>query len=379
MWSHFLKIKDQSALVSSNITAALIGGLFMIYLASILEKEVYGELGYLLSIVSLGSSLALIGLPTLIVVYGAKKENIYYPAYALGLISSLIVSLGSYIITQNFVIGLLTFGFILFSLFEATLNSKKKYLSYSINNISRKILVVIFVLALYPILGLQGILLGYFISTAAGFFGLYNIFKSKKISITTLRPKLGFMINNHLSSISSTLMLTADKLIIGSLMGFSFLGSYTLAIQPLAMLQTVPSALMVYLLPKEVQGLKTKKAKFYTIVLSCIMIVLVIIGIPYAIDLFVPEYQESITLMQILMISIIPITIAMIQQTEFLAKEKSKIVLIGFSIQTGLYLILIPIFSTSLGLVGLGYAFLISTIIKVIYNTYAKKIEKSKN
>ena len=378
LWSYFQRIKDQSALVFSNITAALIGGLFWIYLASILEKDIYGELGFLLSIVSLGSSVALIGLPTLIIVYGAKKENIYSPAYSLGLISALIVSLVSYFVTQNFVIGLLTFGFVLFSLFEATLNSKKKYLSYSINNISRKILVVIFVLALHPILGLEGILLGYFIATAAGFLGLYNFFKSKKISITTLKPKLSFMIHSHLSGISGTLMLTADKLIIGSLMGFSFLGSYTLAIQPLAMLQTVPSALIVYLLPKEAQGLKTKKIKFYTIILSCIMVIFVIAVAPYAIDLFVPKYQESIIPMQVMMISIIPITISMIQQTEFLAREKSKFVLIGSSIHSGMYLILIPIFSfTSFGLPGIAYAFLFSSIIRVIYNILAKKIEKS--
>lgn len=374
MSNFFSRVKNQSSLVFSNIAAAAIHGFFWIYLAKILDKAEYGELGYLLSIASLGASIALVGLPTMIVVYGSKKENVLSPAYTLGLITSSITSIVSYLITQNFVISILIIGLVLFGLMESELNSKKRFLAYSVNNISRRILLVVFALILYPVFGINGVLFGIFLSMLSGFIGLYNFLRNKKISISTLKLKIRFLINDYFSSLSSTVLFTGDKLIIGTLAGFSLLGNYQLAIQPLSVLQVIPSALMVYLMPLESQGMKNKKFKIYSVGLMCILTIISIALIPYAVDRFLPVYKEAIIPMQIIIVSVIPTTINMIFSAEFYANERSKIVLISSIIQVGLYFILIPLLGTSwLGLTGIAISYLVSVIAISIFNIMVKK------
>lgn len=356
-------------LVFSNISAAAIQGFFWIYLAKILEKPQYGELGYLLSLASLFSSIALVGLPTLIVIYGAKKENVSSPSYTLALITMSITSIAAFLITKNIFVSVLIFGTVLISLFEAELNSKKRYKAYSINNITKRIIVVIFALLFYPFFGINGILIGFFISTLSGSIGFYNYLKNKKIRISALKPKLRFLINDYFSGVMGTILFTGDKLIIGSLASFTLLGNYQLSIQPLIVLQVIPSALLTYLMPREAQGIRDIRYKIYSILLISAISVISIGLAPYAVDTFLPKYHEVISAIQLMIISIIPSTANMIFAAEFYAKEKSKIVLTSSVLQVCLYFVLIPILGTSwLGLVGISIAYLISATGVSVYS-----------
>ena len=363
-----LKIKDNLALVFSNVIGAAINGIFWIYLASILEKTEYGELGYLLSIAGLSSTFALIGLPTLIVVYGAKKEPVFAPAYMLGVGTGIVATILTLFITQNIVISIVVIGLVFFNLLEAEFNSKKRYIAYSINSLSRKILMVVFVLFFYYTFGFEGILWGYVLSLLPGLYSIYSFVRSKKMSVSLLKPKIRFMINTYFTGLIQTLLFTADKIIIGSLAGFMLLGSYQLTIQPLLMIQVVPSALMVYLLPKESEGSKNKKFKIYSFLIALILSVVVFFSIPYIVEQFLPKYEEAIFPIQVMVFGIIPITANMILSTEFIAREKTTTVLIGTIIQTGTFLSLIPILGTEwLGLLGIVYAFLIATLSHLVY------------
>ena len=67
-------------------------GIFWFYFASYLQIEEYGELGYLLSIGTVGFAFAGLGLNHLIIVYGAKKENVLTPSYEISLISNSVIS-----------------------------------------------------------------------------------------------------------------------------------------------------------------------------------------------------------------------------------------------------------------------------------------------
>ena len=68
--------KDQAFVSVSRLIAAFISGIFWFYLAAFLDKDEYGELGYLISIAGVASGVSILGLNQIIVVYGPKNENI---------------------------------------------------------------------------------------------------------------------------------------------------------------------------------------------------------------------------------------------------------------------------------------------------------------
>ncbi|HLA21900.1 MAG TPA: hypothetical protein VJZ17_00470, partial [Nitrosopumilaceae archaeon] len=171
-----------------------------------------------------------------------------------------------------------------------------------------------------------------------------------------------------------------DKLLIGSLFGFSMLASYQFAAQYLLLLETFPRSLAQYLIPKESVGKKNKKLKIFSPIVASLIALVSILAIPYGINTFLPEYHDSILLGQILSISIIPLSISTVQQSQFLGKEKSSVVLIGSILQTGLYFLLIIWLGQSFGLMGIAIGFLASTTVRAIFNCIiASNISRQKS
>ena len=361
------KIKNVLALITTNFAASGIMVIFWLYFASITEKEVYGEATYLISIAAVAFGIANVGLGGVIVVYGAKKENVLPPAYSFGIISCSIASIVTFVLTQNLSLVFLIFGMLIFVMTTAELTSKQRYITLSKYRIARSSLTVIFAISLYYVLGMNGIILGFTIGTLVAIKGLYDFIKMKKFSIFALRPKLGFMINNWLSSLSYSLFWWGDKIIIGSLFGYSVLGSYQLAAQYMILMFTIPNAFYIYLLPQESEGRKNKKIKIYSILFSFAIVILSLIFIPHTVSFFFPTFLESILPMQIMSISIIPITISFIYESMLLGKEKSRLILIGFSMQVGMYFMLLITLGTAFGLIGIAISFLISLLIKPSY------------
>jgi len=366
------KSKDQLTLTTSNFIGVFINGIFWFYFATSLDKNDYGELGYLLSFATVGFAFANIGLSSLIVVYGAKKENVLAPAYELGFISTAIVSVIIFLLTNNIFIFLIVWGLSVFNLFTSDQISKKEYITYSKYNLLRRSLVIILAVILYPIFGLNGILLGFFIGTIPAFKVFFKFVKMKKISLSTLKPKAGFITNNYFLDLSQTLFWWGDKLLIGILFGFTILANYQISVQYLLLLQSIPSAVYLYLLPQESEGKSNKKFKFYAIITSGILVLLSITFVPNIVEFFVPEYTESIFPMQIMSISIIPIIISTILESTFMGKEKSKFVLTSAASQLGFYFLFLVIWGEEFGLIGLALAFLFSTIIRTICNIILK-------
>jgi len=165
-----------------------------------------------------------------------------------------------------------------------------------------------------------------------------------------------------------------DKLIIGLVFGFSVLGSYLLAAQYLMLLNTIPSALVTYLLPKESQGKPNKTIKILSVGVSCILVIVAVSVVPHAIDAFFPDYQESILPAQIMSIAIIPITIHTIFESQFIGKEMPRIPLIGTGLQTITYFSLIILVGMEFGIIGIAIAFLISTVTRASFNTIITSI-----
>lgn len=353
-------------MVSSKFGAASINAIFWFYFASLMTKEGYGEYGFLLSIATIGHSISMIGLSSTIVVYGAKKEDILGPSYTLGLISSVFVSILVFIFTNNFFLSLLVVFMTIFILFTSELASKKQYKEYSIYIILQRILNIVFAFLLFPLFGINGLLLSFIIANSPSLKGLANYLKTEKVTFTIFRPKIKFMINNHLTSLNNILFWWGDKILIGTLFNFSSLANYQIAVQVLMMLHTIPSALYIYLVPNESEGKNKSVSKRYSIVASILITISSIIFIPTLIDTFLPKFSESIFSIQIMSIAIIPITSYLILESEFLGKGFSLPLILGSTIQIIVYFSLLVILGNLYGMDGFSMSFLISSFARLI-------------
>jgi len=362
------KIKDVLFLGTSNFTSSIALGVFLLFLASLLEKTQYGELAYFMSIANVAATISLFGLRTMIVVYEPKNENVFPASFVLLLISSGISALIVYIIFQNVVVSLLILGMSLFMLIISGINSKKRYSDYAKHRLLRATITIVFSLILYSFFGINGILLGYFVGTLFILKELQTLMKNRKIEFSVLRSKIKFNLHMWSRNISQVFVNWGDKLVIGALFGFSILGEYHFAVQFLFLLESLPKALSTYLVPQEAEGKKNKKIKILSLGAAILLAVISIVTVPYGVDTFLPEYHESILPIQILSIAIIPLTISSIQTSEFLGKENSKIILIGSVLQTGLYFLLIIVLGQSFGISGMAIGFLTAAIARTVFN-----------
>jgi len=369
------KLKDLLSLGTINISSSIIFGIFWLYLASIMTKEEYGELGFFISIANVGAAVSLFGFRTMVVVYESKNENVFPASFIFVLISANITALVTFVLIQNVFVSILIIGMVIFQIILSGLNGKQRYADFSKHKIIRAILTVGVALVSFQIFGINGILLGYFLSTLFILKDLNFLIKNKRIEFSKLKTKIPFILHMFAMRLSKVFVRWGDKILIGSLLGFVALANYFIAVQYLLLLTAIPLTLSIYLTPQESQGQKNKKIKIFSIVISCIVAIISIIVIPYGIDAFLPKYEESIILMQILSLAIVPLTIISIQQSEFIGKENSRVVLIASVIQSGVYVGSIILLSQAFGIVGLPIGFVLATIVKVIFNYLTKKKE----
>ena len=371
--SFFNSAKDPLGLGISRLVSAMLSGLFWFFLADLLSKTDYGELGFLISIATVGHAISLLGLNQVIVIFGAKNENIFYPSYALGLISATVVGISSFFLTGNIFLSFIVITLMIFTLYTSQLNAKKNFSSYSFHFLLQRTLNLVFAIMFYFYFGINGILFGLVLSNLPSFKSFYYFIKNRTLSLAILKPKFHFMMHNYFINLNWFLLWFGDKLLIGTLFGFSSLASYQLASQYLLFLNTIPLSLSVYLLPHEAQGIQNKKLKLISIIFSVVITIVSLLVLPFAVEFLLPDYVESILIMQILSLAIIPLLISSILESEFLGREKSNVVLFASGIQVGLYFILIIIINANnLGLFEIGLAFVVSSIARTGINLISK-------
>jgi O-antigen/teichoic acid export membrane protein len=361
-------LKDNLLLGSSNISASLINGVFWFYIALVAEKSDYGNVSYLISFAFVGSTFAKLGLTRILVIYEAKKEEIVGTIFFLGMVSSTITAIIVYFLTQNIETSILVIGLVIYNLELAQLNSKKKYGEYSKNTILRRVLTVILAVIFYHIFGINGIVLGFALATFPAFRHLYINLKNGSINFKILNHKIGFILNNFVSTLSINLFWWGDKILIGSYFGFVTLGEYQLASQYLILLNAIPNSLFVFLLPQESEGKKNFKIKLYAILFSVLIVILSYFLIPLAIPAFLPDYENIIIPIQVMIFGLIPITISILYESKLLGHENSKIILISTTLQIAIFYLLIIILGKEFSIFGIAIAFLSATIVRMTTN-----------
>ncbi len=361
-------IKGLRTISIATAVSNAIGAIFWISIASILGTEQYGQVSYLLAIAIIASKLSLLGSSNSLMVYSAKGVKIQPAIFVSTISSSIIASLVVYFLfLNNLGVSIYILGFVFFTLVTYDVLGKKDYRQYAKYIISQKIMLVIFSISLFYIIGFEGVLLGIGISFFPYLIIIIKEIRKSKIDFKLMKKRKGFIFNNYILDVIGAFNGSLDKLIILPLFGYALLGNYQLAQQFFLILIIFPAMVFQYILPHDSSGNSNKKLKKAIIVFSIISAILGIILAPVLIPIFFIGFNESIYLIQIISLAIIPSTITMTYTSKFLGKGKSKIVLSGSIIFLSIQIPLIFILGDILGINGVAVSLVIATASQAVY------------
>ena len=369
-WKSIKQFKGLKSI--SQIGAATIGGnaiaaFFWIYMADFMGQEDYGELGYLLSIAGIASTISILGGQWTMSVYTAKGIRIESSLYFISIITSTISAAVLYFLFENVGISVYVVGLVVFNLFIAEILGKKQYKKYSKIFFSQKIILVALAIILYYILGVEGVLLAYGISYLVFTSRIISTLKNRDFNFELLRKRFKFWMNNYVYELSSTARNQIDILLIGPLFGFALLGNYFLGLQVLSLFLILPLIIFRYTLPEDSSGSSTKQIKIMAIVASIGLALLGIFVAPEIIPLVLPEYTDVIDLIPLLSIAIIPRTTTAMLMSGFLAKENNKYLVLGNVISISVLVLGILYFPQYFDVVGLAIAYVLGVTAQTIY------------
>ena len=363
----FLRFKGLFSIGFSDVISGGISSLFWLYLATLLDVESYGKIFYLLAIVSVASTISLIGSRNTLSVYIPKniqlQSAVYFIVVIFGTVSTLII----FSLYRDLGLSLYVIGAVIFGSSTSEILAKKLYMVYSKYLITQKIISVGLSLGLYHWIGVDGVILGIALSFFVYVPIIIKTFKTSKINFSLLRPRFGFLLNSYAIDIISTLGKQADKLVIVPLLGLTLLGNYQLGIQFISVFQLLPMIVLKYTLPHDASGNANKNLKITTILISICFTVLIIILAPIIITFFFQKFIYVIEVIQILSLSLIPLTINTIYTSKFFASENSKIILIDVTLYLSSFLLSVLIIGNMWGIAGIAIAYVISSIVPIIY------------
>ena len=365
--SLFSKLRNLTILGIANIIVTGIGGIFWFYVASIVEVDEYGKIGYVLATAGITAGISLLGSSTSITVFTSKGEKIFETLSLLVVITSAIFSIILYFILGDIGASIYVVVFAMFALLNAELLGKKNYVKYSKNLITQRVLMIVFSLVLYYFMGYEGIILGIAFSFLPFSVQLFRLFKHFSIKISDFKGKKFFMINNYFLDLSKLVAGTLDKIIIAPLFGFLILGNYYLGIQVFTVISLIPAIVYQYTLPQDASKRSPIKLKKLTIMFSFVIAFLGYFLSPLVIPELFPRYSEAVGVIKILSFVVIPTTINLMYTSKFLGDLNSRVVLIGSLIFIPIHIGGILSFGQIWGAEGLAIALLLADSIHAIY------------
>jgi len=366
------KIKDISTIGGADVFGTAMSAVFWFYLASQIEPSSYGEIHWFLGIAGIFSTIALFGTVNTLTVYAAKKIQIQSTLNFISLFASVILSLIVIVLFPSFYtidIGIILIAYVINTLAIGDLLGRKQYTSYSKYTLVQKGLTLGLGFLFYHLFGYEAIILALACSYMFYIKRIYSIFREMKIDFGLIKQKIGFIRNNYL-----TFILTGavgggqvDKIILAPLLGFAILGNYSLALQIINVMMIFPSVLYKYLLPEESTGASNKRVKIFVIIFSISVSALGIFIAPMLIENFFPKFIESVDAIRIMSLAVIPSSIALILEAQFLGKERSKIVIIGTGISLVFLTIGMIVLGSWIGIIGVAWSLVIATTAKTFF------------
>ena len=358
---------------TGNFIGNIISSLFWIFLAGLIGQENYGNLGYFLGLIGIFTVVSMIGGQYAMQVYTSKNIRIESALYVISLISGFVVSIILLILFNNSGLSISIFGFTLLNFYFSELIGKKLFSKYSIIYVLQKILFVILSLILYFLIGIEGILLGYGLSSLIFIPHLISILKSEKIHFNHIKEKKKILIYNYISELSATSRNNIDKIIILPLFGSALLGNYFLSLQIFSLMIIVPSIVQKYVISMDSQNLSTTSIKIITILFSFTITLFGIFIVPILIPYLFPKFIDAIILIPIISVAVLPRTISIMIMSSLISNEKNIHVTIGNSISLVSLIFGIVISFNFLNDIGIAISFTIASILNCIYLIIYKK------
>lgn len=369
-WNLIKQIKGLKSI--SQIGAATAGGnaiaaIFWIYMADLMGQEDYGELGYMLSIAGIASTISILGGQWTMSVYTAKGVRIESSLYFISIITSTVSAIILYFLFENVGMSVYVISLVIFNLFTAEILGKKRYKTYSKIFFLQKIILVTLAILLYYILGAEGVLLAYGISYLVFTSRIISALKNHEFNFGLLRQRFKFWMFNYIIQLSNSARAQIDILLIGPLFGFALVGNYFLGLQVLGLFLILPLIIFKYTLPQDSSGSSTKQIKIITVATSIGFALLGIFVAPEVIPLVLPEYTDTVELIPLLSLAIIPRTVTTMLMSGFLGKENNMHLLVGNLIAFSIIVSGILYLPEYFDIVGLAIAYVLSVTIQTIY------------
>jgi O-antigen/teichoic acid export membrane protein len=362
----YKKIKDLSIIGIAEISSTGISALFWFYVAFLFEPMKYGEISFFISIATLSSTIALLGAANTMIVYTAKKVKIQTTIYTISLISGTITSIVIFSIFYKIEVSLLVLGIIAFSLVTSEFLGRKLFQKFSIHTILQRVLMIIFSFSLYFIFDESGIILGMALSYLPYFYTIFKSFKTVKFDLILIKERFEFIKMNYLYTLTKAFSGSFDKILIGSIFGFSMLGNYALSWQFFIMMSILPRIVSKYILPRTSEGIEDKKLKNISILSAFMIAILGTIFAPYTVPYFFPKFLDADIMMRIISWAVVPYTLFVIYETKFLALEQSKNLIYISITMTITNLSSILILGNIFGSVGLAISVVLSPSASVL-------------
>jgi O-antigen/teichoic acid export membrane protein len=369
------KLKDLSTISIVDFSATGISTGFWLYVASMLGPSEYGEISFFLAIAQLASGISLLGASNTLIVYTAKNVKIQSTLYLLAIISGVISSIIIFLFFYNIGTSFLILGYVIFSLVTSELIGRKLFKSFAKFVITQRILMVIFALGFYYLLGNEGIIIGISLSFAPYVVSIIKGFKKYKIDFSLVRNRFKFIMNSYFERLSTIFSTSLDKIIIAPFFGYMLLGNYSLGMQFLMLIMIVPQIVGKYILPQDSIGIENKKLKKIIILISIGIGFLGSIFGPMIISSIFPKFLETEGIIQILSFAVIPFTIVMTYNSKFLGNEKSHRVFQGSLVLTITQIIGIICLGQLFDVIGISIAIVLGHSMTAIFVVIIDKID----
>jgi O-antigen/teichoic acid export membrane protein len=361
------QVKGLGFIGLGDIVGVAISSIFWFYLASVIEPHEYGEIHFFLSMAAIASSIALFGTQESITVLTAKGHKIQSGLNIISLGISSITSLFLIIFFQRIDVGIIVFAFVINTLSIGDLLGKKQFFKYSQYNILQKSLTLVLGIGFFYAFGPSGIIYALAISYSIYLIRIIKTFQEVPINFKLIKEKSNFLSHNYMMHLAGNFGSQVDKIIVVPLFGSAVLGNYSLALQVITVFTVFTTIVFKFLLTQESSGMQNRALSIIVIIISIIISLAGIFLSPLLIPNFFPKYVDAGVAIQIMSLSIIPITITTIYTSRLLSKEKSKFVLIGTSLGVVTLVSGIIILGSMYGTMGISISFVLSTIVESIY------------
>lgn len=326
----------------------------------------YGQINYVIAIGSLSSSVSLLGLNTAVttlVPQGHKKIDVQ--ANQVILISATVCAIIASLF--NWLLGLFVMGMAFWMMSSYELLSRKSYKKYAINIIGSRGSQLVLSIILYSFFGLQGIIIGFIISFFAFSITYFKTIPQFSKSFDKITKEFKTSLHLYSYNLSNALLLYFDKLIIAPIYGYTVLGYYQLGFQFLMFFSMISVSFYQYLIPEESSGSKRNRLRLYGIALSIIITILVFVLAPVILQVFFPNYINSLNSIRILSLGIIPMMITSMLNSKFLAMKLTRYVLFSSITYQVTQIILIVILGKQYGIDGISMSVVIAMLFQITF------------